>query len=394
MTGRLFAAGLWGLLILCLLELAARTVLFPQYTAMLPDMYAPHPVLGHYNKPNLEVRRYNPMNYDVINRTNALGLRGLEKDREKELAGIWIAGASNTFGGYVEDGETYAAQLSRHGYSAANLASEGHGVANQTMVIRMLADKGYRPRAVLLTLTMYQVITDYRFAADVFTRPLGAALASETKAAPRPRDNLRRGAEELAGLVPDTLQSVRARLLKSSALYGWLKVGIMGIPALRGWTLDAGLRSDVDFAQNFNLDLMRPLTADNPAAAHIGSTADFIAQLRDMVEREIGVPFGVVVIPSMQQRNPKSFARYVAHHGLAGQDLDPMRAPDALRRALEARGVAVLDTLPALRAAGAETMNFPDDGHLTARGHARVADAVSSWLAAGMGHGKRIGPDR
>jgi len=102
MAGRILKIFVWAALIFGGLELAARQFLFPEYTAMLPDMYAEHPVLGHYNKPNLSVRRFNPMNYDVVNHTNALGMRGLEKNREKELVGIWIAGGSNTFGAYVK----------------------------------------------------------------------------------------------------------------------------------------------------------------------------------------------------------------------------------------------------------------------------------------------------
>lgn len=384
------------LLAVCLLELTARAYLFPQYTAMLPDMYAVHPVLGHYNKPNLTVRRYNPMNYDVVNRTNSLGMRGLEKNRIRELAGIWVAGASNTFGGFVEDDETYAAQLRRHGYWAANLSSEGHGLVNQTLVIRMLADQGYRPQGIILGITMYQAIADYSARGETFTQPMGKTFQTGATTLKRPRANLREAANDLFAAVPQSLQSVRARLLKTSALYGWGKVGIMGIPSLRDWTLETGLRSELYLARNFDLDLLRPLTADNPGAAMIDSTAQYIGMLNSMVKRLFDVPFGVVMLPSLQQMDPESLRRFTAHYNIGHENLDPYRAPAALRRALGERGIAVFDTLPALRNSGIAgvDLHFPDDGHLTPRAHAVIGKAVASWIASGLGKGTAIGKQK
>ena len=389
---RLLKLGITGLFVVFLLELAARNLFFPQYTAMLPDMYAPHPVLGHFNKPNLTVRRYNPMNYDVINRTNRLGLRGGSEDPTRDLSGIWVAGASNTFGGFVEDEETYAAQLGRYGYQSANLASEGHGVTSQTLVIRMLDEQGYRPRAVILGITMYQAITDYDGSYDSFIRPLGPQIHPDAAPAPRPRENLIAGLNGLFSAFPTSLQPVRARLLKSSALYGWVKVGIIGIPALRDLTLRAGLRNDLFLIRNFDLNLMRPLTPDNPSALHIVSTAEYIAALKDMIDRSFNVPFGVVLLPSLQQLNRESLTRFVEHYGLQDQDLSADRAPEALRRELGLRGVPVLDVLPRLRAVSGARFHFPDDGHLTATAHVVVGKALAEWLAAGLGHGPGIAP--
>lgn len=390
---RLITVFFAGLLAFCVLELTARSYLFPQYTAMLPDMYGVHPVLGHFNKPNLSARRYNPMNYDVLNHTNSLGLRGLEKDRAKELAEIWVAGASNTFAGFVEDSETYAAQLRRHGYWAANLASEGHGIVNQTLVIRMLAEQGYRPRAIILGITMYQAISDYSSNQDAFTRPLGNAFQSAAKKMNRPRDNLRDAAIGLSDAFPLSLQSVRARLLKTSALYGWGKVGIMGVPSLRDWTLKIGLRNDLYLVRNFDLNLLRPLTTTNPRTRDIASTAQYIAALGDMVERSFGVPFGVVLMPSLQQMDPESLARFKVHYKLENEDLDQHRAPAALRSALGGQGVAVLDALPALKRSGivGKKLHFPDDGHLTPQAHAVIGKAIATWLDMGLGTRTPVG---
>ena len=325
--GRTLKVCLWGLLLLATAELAARYVLFPQYVAMLPDMYQRHSVFGHYNKPNLEVRRYNPMNYDVINHTNSLGLRGLEKNREKELAGIWMAGSSNTFGGYLEDSEVMSARLGDAGYPAANLSSEGHDIVKQTMLIRSLGDAGYRPRAVILNLAMFYAIKDYSAQQSALSAPLEGRMEAINKIAYKARDRLRGGIAGLWAAVPKTLQSVRARLLKSSALYGWAKVGIMGIPALRDWTLRAGLRADMNLANNFSLDLLRPIEKGGTTDGHINSTADYVAAIGDLVRDRFDVPFGVVMLPANHQIYADRFRRYVDHYGLQGQDLDPLRPP-------------------------------------------------------------------
>lgn len=375
---------LWGALAAGLLELSARLFLFPQYTAMLPDMYWQHPVLGHYNKPNLAARRFSPMNYDVVNHTNSLGMRGREEDRERELAGIWIAGGSNTFGGYIPDDDVFAAGLKRYDIPAANLASEGHSIANQAAMLRVLAREGYRPRSVVLVLSMYFAIRDYSADSAALTEPLAGSLAATPIPVPTARQNLIEAMTNTRDALPTDFQAIRARLLKSSALYGWFKVGIMGVPALRGWTLRAGLRNDLDFVQNFDLNLLRPLSDNNPATQKIESTADYVAAIAKLVKETFDVPFGVVILPAHHQLHPESFTRYVTHYGLSGQDLKPLRALTALKSALERREVAFVDTYPALRDSGITRLTFPDDGHLTEQAHRIVARVLANWLKSDM----------
>jgi len=384
MTGRLLKSLVWIALIVGGLELAARHVLFPQYTAMLPDMYWQHPVLGHYNKPNLTVRRYNPMNYDVTNRTNSIGMRGLEENRKKELAGVWVAGGSNTFGGYIEDDDVFPAALSRHGISAANLASEGHSISHQTAMIRMLWKQGYRPKAVILVLTMYYAIADHSRGLRELRMPVVDNTVVSSVKKPTARENLRLAVMGFGEALPTRFQSLRARLLRSSALYGWFKVGIMGIPALRDWTLRNGFRNDLDFVRNFDLDLLRPLTTDNAAGKKVVSTANYVAAVRSLVEDQFGVPFGVLLLPAHHQLHPDNFKRFVDHYGLGAEDLDPLRPLSALKRELRQRGVKTLDAFPSLRDSGIRRFTFPDDGHLTAPAHAVVAKVLAGWLKDGM----------
>lgn len=384
--GRVFLILLWGLLALGSAEMICRVVLFPEYTAMLPDMYIRHPVLGHYNKPNLSVRRFNPMNYDVMNHTNSFGMRGLEKNREQELSGIWIAGGSNSFGGYVDDDKIFSAILGKSGHVAANLASEGHSIINQAKLIRLLADSGYRPQAVVLVPPVLHSIKDYSEDFDALTAPLKQSSENVEKASSLPRDRLLQAFAGLSEAFPRTLQSIRARALTSSALYGYLKVGIMGIPALRKWTLQTGLRADIDLVYKFSLDLLRPFDQNNPESDNVESAADFISAIGNMVKELFDVPFGVVLLPTPHQIYPDSFERYVNHFGLEGQDLDPLRLPAYLKTHLEKQNIAVLDTIPQMRAANAKRLTFPDDGHLNAAGHVIAGKAITDWLETGMNH--------
>lgn len=392
LTGRLMAFLLWTVFLVAVVELAFRVVVFPDYRSLIQDMYEPHPVFGHYNKPNLEVRRFSPMNYDVINHTNQLGQRGLDRDMERELRGLWVAGGSNTFGGYVGDDEAYTRRLRGLGFWAANLASEGHDMAMQALVIRDLAAQGYRPRAVILALTFFNAVQDYGDRLGYLTRPLGGvAPVAETRRSEDPAaSRLVRAVKGLWSLVPTSFMALRARFIKNSAVYGWLKVGVMGIPALREWTLRLGLRADLDLVHKNSLDLLRPLVPENPATRLIASTAGYVAALKAIVRESLGVPFGVVLLPNHHQIYPQRFERFVQHFGLQGQGLDPVPPIDALAANLRGRGIPVLDTLPALRRANTRMLVFPDDAHLNAEGHAVVARAVAQWLV----HDLHVTPER
>ncbi len=381
---RILTICFWGLLVLGGAELAFRFVVFPEYTSMLPDMFQRHPVLGYYNKPNIEVRRYNPMNFDVINHTNAMGFRGREENREKELSGIWVAGSSNTFGGFVEDNEVYVAQLRKYGYWAANLGSEGHNIDTQSILIRYLGKQGYRPKAVILALPVLHAIQDYTERFDALSKPLRETTTVVERTVGLPSDELWNGFNKLWLAIPRSFKAVRGRLLESSALYGGLKVGIMNVPMLRAFTLKIGFRADIDLINKMPLDLLRPLDTSNPAWRAINTTAEFVAATRAMIQKEFGVPVGVVLLPSYHLLYPEAFQRYVNHFNLQKENLDPWRALSAFKVALAERNVPVFDTLAGLRKKATGPLTFPDNGHLNAEGHTIVAKEIAAWLKSGM----------
>lgn len=358
-------------------ELLFRHVVFPDYTALQVDMYVRHPLFEHYNKPDLAVRRFNPGNWDVVNHTNSRGMRGREADRETELAGVWVGGDSNTFGGYVADDEVYVHRLRNLGYPAANLASEGHGMHHQAVVVRQLAAEGLKPRAVLIGLSMYNAIADFRESLSLLEGPLPKPVLPPVRSA---GEILGEGFYRLWNEAPRGLKWIRALLIKNSAAYGWLKSGIMGVPVLRDWTRRVGLRADLDTTFNADLNLLRPYSDDNPATTLVASTADYAAAFGNWTRSNFAVPFGVILFPGYHELYPERFPRFMERAGLAGQDLDPKRPQAALAAALRERGVPVLDLGPILKVSGVEPLTFPDDAHLNPQAHAVVARAVADWL--------------
>ena len=344
--------------------------------------YEFHPIYGTFQKPNLTVRRYNPPNYDVTNRTNSLGFRDREDGFEEDLAGIWLAGASNSYGGFVRDDEIFSAKVQALGYKAANLSSEGHQLHKQVRVIRHLVQQGYRPRAVIIELTHNNNIGDYRQNIEEFSRPLNVNYikVGDSKSA---REKLMEKMEGLSVVADISPVSIKSRLIKNSAFYSWLKVGINSIPLLHELTLKWGLRADVALADSLPVGLLRD-TPKSPKDDLIDSTADFIAATRDWVAANLDVPFGVILIPSQHHLDRNRFERYMRHMGLFSDNYDPTRPYRRSLQALRAHKIDVLDMAPAMTSKNVP-LSFPDDGHTNATGHAIIAKELAKFLKSSLG---------
>jgi hypothetical protein len=384
---RLFRWTLVAILVLGAVELLFRLAVFPGWRDLQHDMYVPHPVYEHYTRPNLDIRRLNPGNWDVRVHTNRMGMRGRDASLEADLAGLWVMGDSNTFGGYVEDDEVYVARLAGLGWRAANLASEGHDLVHQARLLKWLIAQGPRPQGVVAAVTVYHGIKLYE----------GALAALEDTPAEAPYQPVTRSGAmatlqgellRVADGLPRSGLAIRSFLRANSAVYGWVKSGVMAIPALREVTLRLGMRIDVDMVYPFGPDLLSPMTEGNPALAEVRATADLLAGIGALVRRELGVPFAVVLLPGNHQVHPAAFERWRAAQGLQGEDLDPLRAMHALEAELAARGVPALDVLQPLRASP-DRVIFPDDNHLNAVGHRIVAEAMAAWLPGAMGGERR-----
>lgn len=368
-SSRALGALLVTLAILAGGEMLARTVLFPHYRALSPDVIGDNPYFGPtYTRPNLAERRFSPGNFDVINRTNSYGLRGQEQGFGEDLNGIWVSGESNTFGTALDDDQIFSARLQQRGYRVANLANEGGGPGSQLPVMRKLAEMGFRPRAVVYVMTLNDSIHAYG--------PLDAAPVAEPS--PRAHQAL---ADSVGRLFrPEMLKpmGLKTTLLRSSALYCWIKLRASEIPLVQAWMTRVGVVRDIDLVPSGNPDLMRR----DPGAldALFDQTADTLAQMRDMVEGRLGARFMVVLLPAHHALYPSRFEKYAAHSGLDRSLYDPDRPMRRMAQSLDARHVAWVDSTPALRAANDPQLIFPNDGHFNAKGHAILADFIATLL--------------
>ncbi len=382
--GRLIPAIIAVVVGVALAEVVFRIAVFPDWKAVSQATFVHHPIYDTFQKPNLEVRRLNPPNYDVINRTNSLGFRDREEGFEEDLAGIWAAGASNAYGGFVEDHEAFPSVLQDMGYKIANFSSEGHRLGNQVKVVRHLTSQGYRPRAIVFEMTLNNVLGRYDEAIADMKQPL---KIPELNAPAKPASTATAQLKSQLGKLLESFEvskiGIKGRLINNSAIYCWLKVGINGVPMFRKWALKAGLREDVALKDSAPPDVLRNLTK-TPEDNVIHSTVDFTVALKDWIDSTLGVPFGVVLIPSHHQLDGASFARYERHLGFKQGELDASRPYRLLLRGLTARGITVLDTAPALMASD-KFLSFPDDGHMNATAHRIVAEEIAAWLPRKLG---------
>ena len=215
------------LILFALLEIAFSRFVFPDWRIVSRVPFRTHPIYNTFQKPNLEIRRYNPPNYDVINRTNSLGFRDREKGFTKDLNSIWISGLSNSYAGFVADEKGYSRVLQdRYGHKNALLASEGHVLPNQVAVMRHLHSQGYKPETVILELTLNNVLRSYADGMAALEKPLFVPkMIAATKTSERALDGLTRRAWTVwTRLLSIDFIGAKLRLINNSAIYAWANV--------------------------------------------------------------------------------------------------------------------------------------------------------------------------
>lgn len=369
---------------IALSEVLFRTMIFPGWKAVSQATFVRHPIYGTFQKPNLVARRLNPPNYDVINRTNSLGFRDREERFEDDLSGIWAAGASNSYGGFVEDDEAFAARLQTMGYKVANFSSEGHNLGHQVKVVRHMLSQGYKPRAILFEMTLNNALGAHANAISQLDKPFqNPQKTNATKEDGTAQKQLIEKLGKLREALRISMIGIKGRLINNSAIYCWLKVGINGIPVLRQWSLKVGLREDVALKDSAPPAILRN-QSETPKDYLIDSTVKFAVALKRWIDDNVGVPFAIVLIPSPHHLDKQRFAKYVNYLGFKEGELDASRPYKILLKGLADNGIPVLDMAPALLASDKD-LSFPDDGHMNATAHGIVAREIAVWLPKELG---------
>jgi hypothetical protein len=110
---------------------------------------------------------------------------------------------------------------------------------------------------------------------------------------------------------------------------------------------------------------------------------DTLAVLDEIVARAAPTPVAIAVLPTELQVNPQLRASALSQLQLREQDLDLDAPARATRAHLEARGVAVIDLLPALAAAERAGNTYaPRDSHWNERGNEVAAEVLAESLEA------------
>lgn len=374
-----------GAVLFAAIELLFRAVLFPEWKAVTWATFERHPIYGTFQKPNLSVRRLNPPNYDVVNTTNSMGFRDREVGFKEDLNGIWLAGMSNSYGGFVDDDKIFAARIQAMGYEVANLSSEGHRIPNQIKVMRHMAQSGYHPKAVIFELTLNNALGEYQNTLEEFSGPLTnpAAARSTSESVELPRDRLRKKFDGLISRATPSLVSLKGLALNNSATYAWAKVFVNASPPLRKLTLELGIRADVALVDPAPPELLMN-QPETPSDNIITSTATLMTAIQNWVTTNLKVPFGVILIPSPHHLDRARFNRYLRHIGQQGNDMDATRPHRLLLKALRSAGIPTLDMAPTMKASSTP-LSFPDDGHMNEEAHGLVAKRLAAWLTSQFG---------
>ncbi|MEQ8711277.1 MAG: hypothetical protein RIC36_20015 [Rhodospirillales bacterium] len=391
-VSRLLRAGMVLIFLVAALELFIRLFVFPDWRDLSPQILKPHPVFLRFSAPDLSVRQYDPPNFDVLIETNSLGFRDRRDGFDEDLAGLWLCGGSNVFGTGVNNDETMAAQIERFGYRVANIAAEGSQIEIEARVIRYLIREGFRPKAVICAITTPGAIYDTveKGWLQQFDAPL-----PDADAVAKPVADIRSAADRLwfavNSVVPITedgtafsVLAAKARLVKSSAIYGALKYGVGEIPALYDWLRQRGYIADSDLHISGEADLY---LKDLPAmqVARVANMGRFLVRVRDLVQDQLGVPFGIVLVPTQHQVYPAKFARYLAHNGLNPTDYDLSLPNRRMEEMLSAYGIPSLDLRAPLLARNDEALTFINNGHLNPRGQEVAAETIAPWIASTLG---------
>jgi hypothetical protein len=349
-------------LVLAGLELGLRAFWTGYYVKVQKAYAQPHPVRGWSNRPSVSVP-YGEPEFSTLVTHNAFGYRGraIERERRPGSVRVLTLGDSFAYGIGVGDDETFSAQLERlaPGLEVINTGVNGYGTGQELLLLR---DEGlaFQPDVVLLSFFWNDIGNSYRNRAVHFSVDAGELVYPT---APDP------GAASGPAVSADAAPSPQRRTwLRHSYAYRFLSDRLK----LAGYWLRVALRLPLEES-----DFVSEQTRE--AAWQLGF---FLLREIDRISRQAGARLVLLVIPDQVQVEP----------GLRVTGLEPAdyEVQERLLAFAAQQGIPVVDPLPALRAAHAESgelLYYLRDRHLRARGHALVAREILERLRQ-LGYGE------
>jgi hypothetical protein len=283
-------------------------------------------LLGWRPLPDLHRRNYRPGVFDAMVSTNAAGLRGAGDVAETKAAGtmrIAVFGCSQTFGGVVNDDETFAARLQAAlpGTEVLNFGVHGYGT-DQMLLYWERDGTRFAPDVVVLAFAWYHAgrnVQGFRF----FAKPRFVVDGPEL---------------QLAGVPVPTPEAVAAEPVEP--------LGVADQSVLLRWTWGRAL-------------------AARERALYVESSPAWELSLR------------------LIARFAESVRRTGARMVLVNIEEDLPSLEPSLARVAEDQGIAFVNAGPRLREVHANTMLrvSAEDGHFNAGAHRLLAELIGPALA-------------
>ena len=325
----IFAAA--AIVSLLIAEWSVRLAL-PDYDPRGQIAYRFHSVAGTYlGVPGSSARQIkNSGDYNVAVRFNEHGFRDRRDVATGTVGDIYVTGDSFTFGWGVEEDKRFSSVLETLTGRRVFNVSASSDIEGYARALAYAQKLGATVRDVVVAVNMIDDVRDYSEAAEA-KKPALAPEANET---------------------PLTLLSIKALLLRESALYFLITTTVGSVEWVRAALVKVGL-----------IETIKSISGGLPGDPAIRSTVDRLAALA----REYRL--SVMIIPS---------------RGLwVGADRDSVsRIHERFKAALERRGLTVVDLRPRMEAGGKPMgYHFRNDGHWIPKGHALAAEALAAHLS-------------
>lgn len=316
--------------------------------------------------------------------TTALGTRGdgpLAPLPPPATLRVLCVGDSFTFGAGVDNDETWSQRLAQYLYEP--LAQRGWAVEAVNMGM-----SGYDPELERRDLEAFglllrpHVVIVALFGANDVVEIMGGRDAWAAAHRPSPPARLAAVPAPVPG-SPKAGVRLKRWMSQHSVLYQLLRDRARATPALREaltrWGLMSPLTPNPDGYWYVQI-ARRPW--DPFIEKGFERTVEAVTRMAENT-RESQATFLVVLIPAAYQVDPVHWEKQLRHSGLAPHATDQQAFSRRMHRALDARGIAMLDLAPVFRAAivgERRTLYFAKDKHWNAAGHDLAAHVIARHL--------------